>query len=542
MTDFEEPQYAEAEEAGWTQDASESTAWGPDAPDSAALDAAGSSAWKQDAPEGATWNPDTPDTKAWTADAPDSTAWTADAPDSAAWTADAPEAAWTGDLPDSTAWNTDAPGSSDWTPDAQSDIAGGEEAPGEACESSSRTPNETLTFPKDHFKSIIGPGGATINSIRKVCKDVIVKKLEDCIEVYITGKREKVELAKKMIQSIAYPQEEQEEEPVTSSGGSRGDRHTSDALKLELSAFGSIVGHGGAKIKDVRQQSGAQVSIEKQSDHVYVKISGTAEQVSKAKAMINSLAGIGDQPSQPAERSEALEFERAAMGSIIGPGGRRITDVRKKSGAEVSVKKVEDRVEVAISGSVQGVEKAMALINDLVEMGRRGEKPQEEEEEESSDDEETMNVRMEEAKQVIGKQGAMIKRIRTDSGATIQVDEKTEPSPIHISGTVKTVDRARAMIFDVIAGNASSNHRGKVDWEDEEFMKISYEASKKLIGKAGARVSDIEKKSWARVEVGKSTGEPVLVRITGSFDAVEQACSMIEETLPGTFHKKRPLE
>jgi len=316
-------------------------------------------------------------------------------------------------------------------------------------------------------------------------------------------------------------------------------------MQLELSAFGCIVGPGGARIKEVRQQSGATVAIEKLSDHVLVKISGKSEQVAAAKKMVADLAGGGGGGGgqlQAAEKTETLEFERTLMGGIIGTGGKRVNVVRKQSGADVSVKKVADHCEVTISGSAAQVEAARALVNKLAEAARTGEPLSDaEDEEDLADDEDTMQVPRQHAKWVIGKSGSVVKSIRSESGARVEIDDNSEPCSIHISGNVKTVDRARAMIFDVIAGNVDTGRRGRLEWEDEEFMKISFDSSKKLIGKGGTRITELQKKSWARIEVGKSTGEPVLVRISGSFDAVEQACWLVEESLPGCFQKKRPF-
>jgi len=418
-----------------------------------------------------------------------------------------------------------------------------------------RTPGEItfiLNFPNSHFSRIVGPGGSTINAVRGAGADVFIKKLGTHIEVHTVGTSEQVDAAKKMINSAVRGQVEELKPARRDDGGDRdgwgdgwgegadwSERREPETMDFEMSAFGSIVGHSGVKIKEVRQQSGATVSIEKLNGRVEVKISGTPDQVARAKSMVTDLAAGGTLP-QGAEKSETLEFERNLMGSIIGTGGKRITVVRKKTGADIQLKKEKDICQVTISGSEKQVEQAKMLVNRLAEAGRNGETlSDEEDEEDGSEDEATIQVPKEDARQIIGARGFTIKRIRTDSGATIEVDDKSEPSPIHISGTVKTVDRARAMIFDVRCGNVGDGRRGKVEFEDEEFMKISFDASKKLIGKGGCRILEIQKKSWAKVEVGKSSGEPVLVRITGSFDAVEQACSMIEESLPGVFQKKR---
>jgi len=168
--------------------------------------------------------------------------------------------------------------------------------------------------------------------------------------------------------------------------------------------------------------------------------------------------------------------------------------------------------------------------------------------------EETMQVTHDEAKAVIGPSGAMVKVIRNESGATVVVEDKIDPCTIQITGSYRTVDRARAMIREVLweivgSGMAGGGRRGprrkraeEVEWEDEEMMKVSFDDSKRIIGKAGVKISEIQKTSGARVEVGKSTGEPVMVRIQGSYEAVAQACAMVQKTLPNSFRKAKPGE
>mmetsp|Transcript_55695 Transcript_55695/g.129699 ORF Transcript_55695/g.129699 Transcript_55695/m.129699 type:complete len:346 (+) Transcript_55695:121-1158(+) len=268
---------------------------------------------------------------------------------------------------------------------------------------------ECLNYPRNYFMSIIGPGGSTIKEIRRGGADVWIKPSEDHIEVFVAGTNDQVEMAKSMVQNVAKPKEDDPPKNNSnswwdrsdwgerkndrsgwwdrgggewnSSGGDwserggydRGgrDRET-ETLKLEVSAFGCIVGPGGATIKDVRQQSGAHVSIDKMQDHVQVRISGNADQVAKAKELVTNLAGGGNPSAQMAEKSETLEFEKGVMGSIIGPGGKRINDVRKQSGADVSVRKVEDKCEVIIAGSTKAVEQAKVLVTNLVEASRQG--------------------------------------------------------------------------------------------------------------------------------------------------------------------------
>merc|ERR1712060_176108 len=90
------------------------------------------------------------------------------------------------------------------------------------------------------------------------------------------------------------------------------------------------------------------------------------------------------------------------------------------------------------------------------------------------------------------------------------------------------VDKARSMIYDLLTDSGNSED---VEWQSEEFMKVSFTDSKKILGHAGTTVKGIEKATWAKVEIEKVDMGPRLVRVTGSIEAVEQALAKIKETI-----------
>lgn len=257
---------------------------------------------------------------------------------------------------------------------------------------------DSMNYPRNHMKSILGYMGNTIREIRQNGADVWIKPFDDHIEVYMHGTGEQVEAAKKHVILVAQPVEEEPKNDWNDWGKDdwrksswdrggwnkndwgkddrweRRDKRDGETMDLELSAFGCIVGPGGAKIKEVRQQSGAHVSIDKLDTYVQVKIAGTPEQIASAKSLINDLVAGGG-ASKGAAKTENMEFEGTVMGNIIGSGGKRINDVRKQSGADVNVKKNEDRCEVTISGNEDAVEMAKSMIMNFVNAARQGVSP-----------------------------------------------------------------------------------------------------------------------------------------------------------------------
>merc|ERR1712012_942451 len=72
----------------------------------------------------------------------------------------------------------------------------------------------------------------------------------------------------------------------------------------------------------------------------------------------------------------------------------------------------------------------------------------------------------------------------------------------------------------------------------EEFVQVSHVDSKKIIGKAGSNITKIEQSTWAKIEIDKSEGDYRMVRVSGSPEAVDQALSMIQETIGGAGWQK----
>jgi len=149
-------------------------------------------------------------------------------------------------------------------------------------------------------------------------------------------------------------------------------------------------------------------------------------------------------------------------------------------------------------------------------------------------DEETYiwNMSKEEAMKLIGKGGQMVKAIGKESKAFLKVDPDSLPATVRIAGSLDAVNRARAMIYDILRNPSGQPRPG--DWSDEEYMRVSQADTKKLVGKAGSTINYIEKKTWAKIKVGRDPGPFVLVKVTGSFESVEEALSMMSDAIDGT--------
>lgn len=239
------------------------------------------------------------------------------------------------------------------------------------------TVTDTLEFPAAATGAIIGKGGSKVLEVRQRSgAKVQVDKLDDRCKVVITGTQAQLDRARAMVLSLA-------EEGQMSEGGNRRDGErasageasdqVNDSLTYPASATGGIIGTRGAKIAEVRQRSGAKITVEKDPDNdkCRVVISGTPEQVDRAKVLVRELAEDAQTGTKSrAEAEDVMEVPQSMVGRVIGKGGETIQRLQKESGAKIDVNTAGgDPCPVRISGSREAVMRARWLLAEVVEKG-----------------------------------------------------------------------------------------------------------------------------------------------------------------------------
>lgn len=337
-----------------------------------------------------------------------------------------------------------------------------------------------LRLPRQIMGRVIGKQGATINGIRESSGARVdaEDKNEEMCEFKIQGTPEAVERAKAMISEVAEKSRDGAAADATVSSGTG----TSETLDFPVSLMGGIIGMRGAKISEVRQQSGARIQVEKGDGRCRVAISGTPEQVERAKQLIKGLAEeesggpISDMGrSGQSSRSEGswgsgggsnnagsgaggnavsntLEFPIAATGRIIGSRGAQISEVRQASGARISVEKLEESCKVQIMGTPEQVDRARKMIVALADEGQGPRRA------EAGD---RMEVPLSMVGRVIGKGGDTIQRLQRESGARLDVNtNEGDPCVVRISGSRDACSRARFLIAEALGWSSEVLDRG----------------------------------------------------------------------------------
>jgi far upstream element-binding protein len=256
-------------------------------------------------------------------------------------------------------------------------------------------------------------------------------------------------------------------------------------------AVGAVIGRGGSTIKSIQAESGAKLDIEKDSDTV--KISGSAEQIAAAKILINEAV------EGPKPEAVVTVDVGSKGGTVIGRGGENIRKVQDESGARVEIEKGTGIVK--ISGSKAGVAKAQELIADLLDP--------------KYDAKDFMDVGIAGVPLIVGKGGANIKRLQTESGAKIDIERGM--TVVGIFGTDEAVAKARKMIETQLA---DSNY--------SETVECPASAIGAVIGKGGETIRSIQESSGARINVER---DPPSVKLIGSKETVTKARGLVEEVL-----------
>jgi len=244
---------------------------------------------------------------------------------------------------------------------------------------------KVLNFPQGVAGAIIGLKGVKIAELRQEFGTKIsVDCHPDHCDVTVSGTdAQQVERAVAAIQAIAN--EKQEMDANESKGDSKpksdnkaksaGVGQVFETFEIPAKAMGLVIGPKGANVAELRSRSGARITLEKNDEsdritatHCKVHVSGTAEQVRRARTMVLEAA---DGTPQREENLKVLKVPKSVVGKIIGKGGQTVQRIGRESGAQVKVSTDEDPCVIRINGLRKNVQEARRMIDEVV--GIKGE-------------------------------------------------------------------------------------------------------------------------------------------------------------------------
>eukprot|EP00123_Amoebidium_parasiticum_P012021 comp21066_c0_seq1/m.28357 comp21066_c0_seq1/g.28357 ORF comp21066_c0_seq1/g.28357 comp21066_c0_seq1/m.28357 type:complete len:1230 (-) comp21066_c0_seq1:211-3900(-) len=278
-------------------------------------------------------------------------------------------------------------------------------------------------------------------------------------------------------------------------------------VHLDADYHRHIIGKGGQNVKRIKEETGVEINFPKEDEPgTAIIIEGPPAGVAKAKAEMEALVA-----KQKDARVVEVKIPQKFHGQVIGQKGDALQKLLEKyPGVNIKFPGNTEKSDVVrVSGPSKEVEGCVAdlnkISNDLVENNY------------------TLNVIVfrQYHRQVIGKGGANINKIRDATGTKITVpDEKEERDSITVVGRKPDVLKAQEMLLAIQAELVKIS---------EVELKIDAKLHTQLIGPKGAVVRSISQDcNNVMIEFPKEgSSKPNIVTVRGPHDDVEKAKKML---------------
>ncbi|WFD07238.1 hypothetical protein MVES1_002598 [Malassezia vespertilionis] len=337
-----------------------------------------------------------------------------------------------------------------------------------------------IEVPAKYHRAIVGHDGTVLNAIigedrlmivMGTSRDVRNKQYtakpltEDAI--LVRGSSEAVERAVDKIRAIAKDAEQD----------SIAHGHVEELL-VPSSHVPHLIGRGGAGLIKLREELGVKIDVADQDEKtrrapIPITITGRKECVLEAK---NRLAEQSQRLAD--EVSVALQVPYALYGALIGQRGKYVTRLQDKYEVRINFGDVpldaqaqDQPGEVTIRGAKKGVAEAKAELLELLDY------------EKNHNNGAQLSVPSKAFARVLGRGGATINQIRTDTGAQVDLERRGNADGlVRIRGTSDAVERAKSAIEEIIA---------RVESEATHVLAIPARFHGALIGSGGQNLREL---------------------------------------------------
>jgi len=210
------------------------------------------------------------------------------------------------------------------------------------------------------------------------------------------------------------------------------------------------------------------------------------------------------------------------VGIVIGPRGSKIKLLQEKTG----VTRIDTSGELfTITGPPDSVAQCEAAIKEMVEKGFCALMY-------DNFAESFLNVHPSSFPDIIGKQGAVLRKIKDELNVEVSIPEVPKGSPpgkkfkVTLAGSAEAVEKAKNAINDIVMYSHSDlTHPGQV----HEELDIEPWAYRFIIGKAGSEMKHIQHNWSVRVNIPRENSANEKVLIVGERDNVDRAKAYIEK-------------
>ncbi|CAH1773087.1 unnamed protein product [Owenia fusiformis] len=340
---------------------------------------------------------------------------------------------------------------------------------------------------------IIGRKGATVNKITADLPKVHIEFTEGDAKIIVEGPPEQVEEARKALEEIT-------KDLLT--------RMDFAEIEIDQKYHRHIIGKGGANVGQIKNETGVSIRIPSDTENSKViRIEGDPSGVKQAKDKLLEMVQRMEN-----ERTKDILIEQRFHKNIIGAKGDKIKEIRDKFN-QVQVKFPEPGKKtdvVTLLGPKTDVEKCAKymqnLQQELIAVNYQSE----------------VHIFKQFHKNVIGKGGANIRRIRDDTDTRIDLpSENSDSDVIVITGKKANVDAAKVKIEAIQKELANIK---------ELTIEIPHKFHNTIIGAKGHLIRAIAQECGGviiRFPPEGSSSDKVVIR--GPIEDVERARVELEE-------------
>eukprot|EP00448_Togula_jolla_P003322 CAMPEP_0170604364 /NCGR_PEP_ID=MMETSP0224-20130122/19383_1 /TAXON_ID=285029 /ORGANISM="Togula jolla, Strain CCCM 725" /LENGTH=505 /DNA_ID=CAMNT_0010929261 /DNA_START=54 /DNA_END=1571 /DNA_ORIENTATION=+ len=219
-----------------------------------------------------------------------------------------------------------------------------------------------------------------------------------------------------------------------------------------------------------------------------------------------------------------VNVPESKIGIVIGPKGAKIKMIQEKTG----VTRIDTSGEVfTITGPKEAVAQAETAIKDLITKGYTSL---------AFDDfsENYVSVAVAYFPDIIGKQGAVIRKLKEELGVEVNIPEvpknvlPTKKFRVSIAGSSQSVEKTKTIINDIMMYyHHPVTHPDQVH-EEVDVPEWSF---RYLIGKGGSEMRHIQNNFKVRVYVPREASVNQKVVIVGEKDGVDRAKAYVDKLL-----------
>jgi len=262
--------------------------------------------------------------------------------------------------------------------------------------------------------------------------------------------------------------------------------------------------------------AGAQASAEGKARGPNQSVAADVERILAMKVAAEEKA---KEPTGPSS-SATIHVPENKIGIVIGPKGAKIKMIQEKC----EVDRIDTQGQVfTITGKPENVARAEAAIKELIEKGYCALAFE-------GFSENVINVHSSHFPDLIGKQGAVVRKIKEELGVEINFQDvpkgSNKKAKVTLAGSATNVEKAKTVINNIIMYNHDElTHPGEV----HEELDIEPWAYRYLIGSKGSEMKHIQHNWKVRVNIPREHSTIEKVIIVGEPDNVSRAKAYCEK-------------